>query len=263
MAVASTPRNYLINVYRVRDNLFPFDCEEEFCTFRDTLKAAIWAESAQHGIDRELVIKDLSYRRNGDSPGGLGIMYCLTPTWQNRILHLIVTIGLGIHVIETGPVLEGGLCMSFRKPQFGPQNIAELLEAIFTCNGLEGLERCGSREERTDIPKVGRPFKVCTVNCPADVLEFARQRDYHVDGPDGSIYFYGKEVNRRKVEAAEAKRRHDDAASAAAALAPPVVPGAQGMGHGSEDPEDHDLRALPEHRILVLLFLEVKNTNVL
>jgi hypothetical protein len=53
MAVASTPRNYLIHVYRVRDNLVPFDCEEEFCTFPDTLKAAIWAESAQHGIDRE------------------------------------------------------------------------------------------------------------------------------------------------------------------------------------------------------------------
>jgi hypothetical protein len=88
----------------------------------------------------------------------LGIIYCLTPSQQNRILHLIVTIGLGILVIKTGPVLEGGLCMSFQKPQFGPQNIAELLEAIFTCNGLKGPERCGSWEERTDPPKVGRPF---------------------------------------------------------------------------------------------------------
>jgi hypothetical protein len=57
MTVASTPRNYLIHVYQVRDNLVPFDCEEEFCTFRDTLKAAILTESVQHGIDRELVVK--------------------------------------------------------------------------------------------------------------------------------------------------------------------------------------------------------------
>jgi hypothetical protein len=164
MAVALTPRNYLIHAYRVRDNLVPFDCEEEFCPFRDTLKAAIWAESAQHGNNRELVVKDWSYRRNGDSPGGLGIIYCLTPTRQNRILHLIVTIGLGIHVIETRPVLEGGLVMSFRKPQFGPQNIAELLEAIFTCNGLEGPERCRTWEERMDTPKMGPPSRSARSN---------------------------------------------------------------------------------------------------
>jgi hypothetical protein len=48
--------------------------------------------------------------------------------------------------------------MSFQKPQFGPQNIAELLEAIFTCNGLKGPERCGSWEERTDPPQGGPPL---------------------------------------------------------------------------------------------------------
>jgi hypothetical protein len=96
--------------------------------------------------------------------------------------------------------------MSFRKPQFGPQNIGDLLEAIFACNGIEGPDRCGSREERTDTPKVGAPFKVCTVTFPADVVGYAEQRDFRIDRPDGSVYLYGKAVNRRKVELEEARR---------------------------------------------------------
>jgi hypothetical protein len=96
--------------------------------------------------------------------------------------------------------------MSFRKPQFGPQNIGDLLEAIFACNGIEGPDRCGSREERTDTPKVGAPFKVCTVTFPADVVGYAEQRDFRIDGPDGSVYLYGKAVNRRKVKLEKARR---------------------------------------------------------
>jgi hypothetical protein len=35
---------------------------------------------------------------------------------------------------------------------------------------------------------------------------FAEQRDFRIDRPDGSVYLYGKAVNRRKVELEEARR---------------------------------------------------------
>jgi hypothetical protein len=100
--------------------------------------------------------------------------------------------------------------MSFRKPQFGPQDIAAILTAIFKCNGLEGPERCGSMEERTDTQRSGSPSRVCTVHFPEDVVQYARERSFRVDGPDGTITFYGKDVSRRvraATEAAEDKRK--------------------------------------------------------
>jgi hypothetical protein len=96
--------------------------------------------------------------------------------------------------------------MSFKKPQFGPQNIAELLAAIFDCNGIKRPEWCGSRNERTDTPKVGPPFKVSTVTFPADMVNYAEQRDFRLDGPDGSICLYEKEVNRQRIEIVEFRR---------------------------------------------------------
>jgi hypothetical protein len=167
---AEMPRNYLIHAYRERDNLVPFECEEEFCTFRDTVKAAIWARTAQFGVDRDLVIKDWSFRRShGLTVGnleGLGIIYCTTEALQNLVMSLIVSIGLGGHLLETDNGLQRGMRMSFRKPQFGPQNISDLLEAIFACNGIKGSDHCGIHEERTDTPKLGAPFKVCAVTFP-------------------------------------------------------------------------------------------------
>jgi hypothetical protein len=77
------PRNYLIQAYRERDNLVPFEWEEEFCTFRNTVKAAIWARTAQFSVNRDLIIKDWSFRHSqGLTAGnleGLGIIY-----WASR-----------------------------------------------------------------------------------------------------------------------------------------------------------------------------------
>jgi hypothetical protein len=91
------PRNYLIHAYRERDNLVPFECEEEFCTFRYTVKAAIWARTAQFGVDRDLVIKDWSFRRShgqtAENLEGLGIIYCTTEARQNMVMSHIVSIG--------------------------------------------------------------------------------------------------------------------------------------------------------------------------
>jgi hypothetical protein len=207
---AATLRKHLIHANRERDNLVPFECEEEFCTFRNTVKAAIWARIVQFVVYRDLVIKDWSFRRShGQTAGnleGLGIIYCTTEAQQNMVMSLIVLIGLGGHVLETDNGLQGGMSMSFRKPQFGPQNIGDLLEAIFACNGIEGLDCCGSREKRTDTPKVGAPFKVCTITFPEDVVGYAEQRDFRIDGPDGSVYLYVKAVNRRKVDLEEARQ---------------------------------------------------------
>jgi hypothetical protein len=55
-------------------------------------------------------------------------------------------------------------------------------------------------------PKGGPPFKVCTVTFPADVVSYAEQRDFRLDGLDGSIYLYGKEENRQRIEIAEFRR---------------------------------------------------------
>jgi hypothetical protein len=113
-----------------------------------------------------------SYRRSNDrSDAGLGIIYCSSEERQMTVMELIVSIGLGGHILESGDALQDGMKMSFKKPQFGPQNIAALLAAIFNCNGIERPKRCGSRDERTDTPKsLDTPFKVCTVTFPADVV---------------------------------------------------------------------------------------------
>jgi hypothetical protein len=157
-----------------------------------------------------------SYRRsNNRSDAGLGIIYCSSEERQMTVMELIVSIGLGGHILESGDALQDSMKMLFIKPQFGPQNIAALLAAIFDCNGIERPERCGGRDESTDTPKVGPPFKVCTVTFPADVVSYAKQRDFRLDGPDGSIYLYGKEVNRRRIEIAEFRARAREASEAA------------------------------------------------
>jgi hypothetical protein len=61
-------------------------------------------------------------------------------------------------------------------------------------------------EERTDTPRAGSPFRVCTVHFPEDVVQYARERSFRVDRPDGTITFYGKEVSRRVRAATEAAR---------------------------------------------------------
>jgi hypothetical protein len=170
-------------------------------------------------------------------------------------MSLIVSIGLGGHVLETDNGLEGGMRMSFRKPQFGPQNIGDLLEAIFACNGIEGSDRCGSLEERTDTPKVGAPFKVCTVTFPADVVGYAEQRDFRIEGPDGSIYLYGKAVNRRKVELEEARRaaraREAEARAKAEAEAAEAGTGAAPGAAGQ-----HDDNVYPVNSMMVQAAIE-------
>jgi hypothetical protein len=141
--VASVPKNFLIHVYRTRDHLVPFDMEEEFCTFRDTVRAAIWSDCSTNGANPDLVVKDWSYRRSLGRDGegrdridGIGIIYCTSAVRQLKVMDFIDSIGLGIHIIKTPGGPPDGMKMSFRKPQFGPQDIAAILTAIFRCNGL-------------------------------------------------------------------------------------------------------------------------------
>jgi hypothetical protein len=222
-AATSKDKKYLIHVYETRDKLRPFRYEEEFCLFRDTVKAAIWEYFELTGPHPDLAVKDWSYHRSGRLDEGIGIIYCTSPSRQARVIKLIVQIGLGIHIVETVIDIPSGMKMSFKKPRYGPQNIVQILEAIFVCKGLEGPDHCGSREERTDTPRTGLPYKVCTVHFPQDVVEFAEQRDYPLDGPDGLVSFYGKEVAKRKRAAFEAKVAQDAAAAVAAtqAIQPP------------------------------------------
>jgi hypothetical protein len=107
---AASPRNYLIHVYRERDDLVPFECEAKFCAFRDTVRAAIWARYAQHGSEPDLVIMNWSYRRSSDrSDAGLGIIYCFSEERQMTVMELIVSIGLGGHILESGDALQDGM----------------------------------------------------------------------------------------------------------------------------------------------------------
>jgi hypothetical protein len=89
---------------------------------------------------------------------GIGLIFCASEARQLRVIRLIIDIGLGGHIVETEIDLQGGMKMSFRKPFHGPQQIALLLEAIFTLNGLEG--QCGSRDMRVDHPKEGLPYTI-------------------------------------------------------------------------------------------------------
>jgi hypothetical protein len=189
--VASVPKNFLIPVYRTRDHLVPFDMEEEFCTFRDTVRAAIWSDCSTNGANPDLLVNDWSYRRSLGRDGegrdridGIRIIYCTSAVRQLKVTDFIDSIGLGIQIIETPGGPPDGMKMSFRKPQFGPQDIAAILTAIFKCNGLKGPERCGNMEERTDTPRAGSPFRVCTVHFPEDVVQYARggraRRHHHV-----------------------------------------------------------------------------------
>jgi hypothetical protein len=224
--VASNPKNFLIHVYETRDDPRPFRFEEEFCHVQDTIKTAIWAFFEKHGPDTDLVVKAWSFRRTGsrDYPGeGVGIIYCTSEARQHRAMDFIVSIHLGDSIIKTVSDPSEGMKMSFKKPQFGPQSITQILEAIFFCNRIEGPERCGSREERTNTPREGNPFKVCTVHFPLDLVKYAVQRSYHIDGPDGQISFYGKEVAKRRRTTFKSAEAVKKVAEAAAALAAPNV----------------------------------------
>jgi hypothetical protein len=185
--------------------------EEEFCTFRDTVRAAIRSDCSTDGANPDLVVKDWSYRRSLGRDGrdridGIGIIYCTSAVQQLKVMDFIDSIGLGIHIIETPGGPPDGMKMSFRKPQFGPQDIAAILTEIFKCNGLKGPERCGSMEERTDTLRSSSPFRVCTVHFPEVLVQYARERSFRVDGPDDTITFYGKDVSRRVRAAAKAAK---------------------------------------------------------
>jgi hypothetical protein len=124
------------------------------------------------------VVKYWSYRRTlsceskgRDRIGGIGIINCTSAVRQLKMMDFIDSIGLGIHIIKTPGGPPDGMKMSFQKPQFGPQDIAAILTAIFRCNGLNKPERCGSMEERTDTLRSGSPFRVCMVHFPKDVVQ--------------------------------------------------------------------------------------------
>jgi hypothetical protein len=58
-----------------------------------------------------------SYRRSTDqSDAGLGIIYCSSEERQMTVMELIVSIGLGGHILKSGHALQDGMKMLFKKP---------------------------------------------------------------------------------------------------------------------------------------------------
>jgi hypothetical protein len=56
--VADAPKNFIIHVYKLRDELSPLLKEGDFNNIRDIIKAAIWASYAEHGVDRNLSVNN-------------------------------------------------------------------------------------------------------------------------------------------------------------------------------------------------------------
>jgi hypothetical protein len=123
------------------------------------------------------------------------------------VIRHIIKIGLRGHIIKTFHDLSGGMKMSLKMPLcFGSQHMATLMEVIFVMKDLTG--NCGSRELRTDRPRSGSPYVVCTVHFPDSAVEYAEQPDWRLQGPDGMLFLYGTDVTlRRKANFEKEKKR--------------------------------------------------------
>jgi hypothetical protein len=157
--VAATTRNFLIHVYKSRDDLVAFDNVDDFNKIRDEIKTSLWSFLEEHRADRNLSVKNWAFHREKN----IGLIFCTSEARQKRIISHIIDIGLGGHVVETEHDLVDGMKMSFKMPAcFESKQMATLIEAIFVLNNLAG--HCGHRELRTDRPKHGSPYTVCTVH---------------------------------------------------------------------------------------------------
>jgi hypothetical protein len=204
--VAAAPKNFLIHIYKSRNELLPFLRKGDFNNICDIIKAAIWASYAEHGVDRDLSVNIWVYKRLKHEMG-IGLIFCASEARQRRVIRLILDIGLSSHIVETAADVNGGMKMSFKQPIFGPQRIDLLLAAIWELNDLMG--KCSTTEMGVDCPKDGNPYMVWTVHFPVNVVEYAEQRNFRLAGSDGIIFLYGNDVTahrRANFKAAEARR---------------------------------------------------------
>jgi hypothetical protein len=218
--VAATPRNYLIHVYKSRDDLVPFVSVEEFNKLRDRIKTSIWSFIEEHGADKDLSVKNWAFHREKY----IGLIFCTLEARQKRVIEHMITNDLGGHVVESASDLTDGMKMSFKMPVcFESQQMATLIEAIFVINELSG--HCGHRELRTDRPRHEDPYTVYTVHFPESFVEFSKQHEWRLQGPDGMIFLYGTGVsNRRRAnfEKAQARKAEEEAYRAANPTPPPL-----------------------------------------
>jgi hypothetical protein len=180
----------------------------EFYSLHEVIKKAIWACYDEYGINRDLAVAGWWFKKESNhKPAGIGLIFCDSEARQKRVIQLLLDKNLGKHIVESDVSLAGGMCMSFRKPTHGPQEISWLLEVILALNGLDG--RCGSRDQRTDRPKTGSPYAVVTIHFPDNVVSYAEQRNWRLAGPVEPIFLYGTEVSagrRQNFEASEARK---------------------------------------------------------
>jgi hypothetical protein len=206
--VGASTRNYLIHVYKSRDDLEPFPDVDEFNTLSDRIKTSIWSFFVDNAADRDLSVKDWAFHREKR----IGLIFCTSEVRQKRVIGHIIDMGLGGHIVETQHDINGGMKMSFKMPVcFDSQQMTTLIKAIFVINDLTG--DCGSRELRTDRPKNGSPYVVCTVHFPENAVEYAEQHDWRLEGPDGMLYLYGTDVSlcRKAIfERAKARKIADE-----------------------------------------------------
>jgi hypothetical protein len=192
---------------------------DEFNKIRDEIKTSLWSFVEEHGADRNLSVKNWAFHREKN----IGLIFCTSEARQKRIISHIIDIGLRGHVVETEHDLVDGMKMSFKMPAcFESQQMATLIEAIFVVNDLAG--HCGHRELRTDRPKHGSPYTVCTVHFPENVVKYAEQHEWRLQGPDGMIFLYGTGVSnrrRRNFEKAQARKEEEEAYRAANPTPPP------------------------------------------
>jgi hypothetical protein len=153
---------------------------DEFYTLQDKIKTSIWAFFLKNGADRDLSVKDWAFHREKR----ISLIFGTSEAQQKRVIQHIIEMGLGGHIIETFHDLSSGMKMSFKMPLcFKSQHLATLIEAIFVINNLTG--NCGSRELRTDRPRSGSPYVVCTIHFPDSAVEYAEQHDWRLQGLQG------------------------------------------------------------------------------
>jgi hypothetical protein len=103
---ASAPRNYLIHVYKLQDDLIPFAEAMEFYTLREVIKKAIWASYEEHGIDRDLAVAGCGFKKESDhKPAGIGLIFCDSEARQKRVIQLILEKNLDKHIVKSDPSL--------------------------------------------------------------------------------------------------------------------------------------------------------------
>jgi hypothetical protein len=123
------PRHALIHVYQKRNDFSPFQSFNDWMAVRRKISDAIWDYVALQGTDTDMVIKNASFH-----PEGYGIIFCTTPIRKERIISLIIEVGLGDHIIphdsDADLINDNRVRMTFRRPVGGPRSMVEVLDYL-------------------------------------------------------------------------------------------------------------------------------------